>query len=530
MQNEVAKFCRSEKGVRKIDVLLAIGISVGTAIIGFVIGIVVRKQVSENKVGTAENRAKNILQDAEKQAENKKREAILEAKEEAIKIKAEGDQNEKERRLELSRLERRAIQREEQLDKKSAEYDQAYAAMQGREQEIQKAKEQLETLNGEAIKKIESIARMTATQAKDYLVSQMQDEAKLAVAKFVKEEYEKAQDEAETKAQEIITSAIQRCSTDHIAEATISVVSLPSEEIKGRIIGREGRNIRTLEQLTGVDFIIDDTPEAVVISGFDPIRREIARITLESLIKDGRIHPTRIEETYKTAVKELEKIVKQEGESAALECGIHNLHPELIKFIGRLKYRTSYGQNVLKHSIEVSHVAGLMATELGLDPVIAKRMGLLHDIGKAIDHENEGTHSSLGAELAKKYKEKDIIVNGIAAHHGDVPAQSLAAVLIMSADAVSAARPGARRENIETYIKRLEDLENIAGKYKGVEKAFALQAGREIRIIVKPEQVSDDNCTMMALDIAKQIENEMEYPGQIKVNVIREIRATEYAK
>ncbi|WP_461246253.1 ribonuclease Y [Treponema sp. R6D11] len=514
----------------KISIYIWITIILAGSAAGFGAGNFYRKQQGELKVGTAENRAKNILQDAEKQAENKKREAILEAKEEAIKIKAEGDQNEKERRLELSRLERRAIQKEEQLDKRGAEYDAAAANLQKREAELTKEKEQLETLKKEATKKIEQIARMTASEAKEQLVAQMQNDAKLDVAKFIKEEYEKAQDEADTKAQEIITGAIQRCAADHVAEATISVVQLPTEEVKGRIIGREGRNIRTLEQLTGVDFIIDDTPEAVVISGFDPLRREIARLTLENLIKDGRIHPTRIEETYNASVKELDKIIKQEGDAAALACGIHNLHPELIKLIGRLKYRTSYGQNVLKHSIEVSQIAGLMATELGLDPVLAKRIGLLHDIGKAIDHEHEGTHSALGAEQAKKYREKDIVVNGIAAHHGDVTPSSIAAILIQAGDAISAARPGARRENIETYVKRLEDLERIAGGFKGVEKAFALQAGREIRIIVKPELVTDENITMIALDVAKQIESEMEYPGQIKVNVIREIRATEYAK
>ncbi|WP_234121229.1 ribonuclease Y [Clostridium hydrogenum] len=492
--------------------------------------VYLRKNYAWAKISKAEEEAKKIKEDANKEAETTKKEAILEAKEEVHKLRADLDKETRERRSEIQRLERRNIQREEALDKKGDMLEKREEVLNQREVSIKEKEENIESLYETQRKELERLSGLTSEEAKQMLLEEINKEIKHDAAVMIKDVEQRAKEEADKKAREIITYAIQRCAADHVAESTVYVVALPNDEMKGRIIGREGRNIRTLETLTGVDLIIDDTPEAVILSGFDPIRREVAKIALEKLILDGRIHPARIEEMVEKAKKEVENNIKEEGEQATFETGVHGLHNELIRLLGRLKYRTSYGQNVLKHSIEVSYLAGFMAAELGIDPTFAKRAGLLHDIGKAVDHEVEGPHALIGLEVAKKYHESSLIVNAIGAHHGDVEPQSLEAILVQAADAISAARPGARRETLEAYIKRLEKLEEIANSYEGVEKSYAIQAGREIRIMVKPETVDDTGSVEMARNIVKKIEEELEYPGQIKVNVIRETRSIEYAK
>lgn len=500
------------------------------AIIGIVIGFFIRKNISESKIGSAEIEAKRIVEDATQRAETRKKEILVEAKDEAHKLRNEVERENKERRNEVLRSEKRLIKKEEMLDSKSMAVEKKDEMLQRKLREIENKQNKLEAIHQRQVEELERISGLSTEDAKNMLIDNIKREAEQEAVAAVKDIERETKETAERKAREIITYAIQKCSADHVAETTVSVVDLPNDEMKGRIIGREGRNIRALEQLTGIDIIIDDTPEAVVISGFDPIRREVARIALEKLIADGRIHPARIEEMVEKAKKEVEQVIKDEGEQATLDTGIHGLHPELVKLLGRLKFRTSYGQNVLKHSIEVSYLAGIMAAELGADVKIAKRAGLLHDIGKAVDHEVEGPHVTIGEDLAKKYKESKAVVHGIAAHHGDIEPQTIEAVLVQAADAISAARPGARRETLETYIKRLEKLEEISNSFEGVEKSFAIQAGREVRIMVKPEVTSDSSIILIAKDIVKKIEDEMEYPGQIKVNVIRESRATEYAK
>ncbi len=500
------------------------------AAIAIYIDFYIRKNVSAAKISNAEEEAKKIVCEAEKTAESKKKEAILEAKEEVHKLRNDFEKESRDRRNEIQRLERRIIQREESLDKKSDLLEKKEENLNKKQQELSELEENIQELYTKQREELERLSGLTSEQAKEILLEEVNKEIKHETAMMIKEVEAKAKEEADKKAREIITYAIQRCAADHVAETTVYVVNLPNDEMKGRIIGREGRNIRTLESLTGVDLIIDDTPEAVILSSFDPIRREVARIALEKLIVDGRIHPARIEEMVEKAKKEVENDIREEGEQATFETGVHGLHSELVRLLGRLKYRTSYGQNVLKHSIEVSYLAGLMASELGIDPTVAKRAGLLHDIGKAVDHEVEGPHAVIGAEVAKKYHESAVIVNAIASHHGDVESQSLEGVLVQAADAISAARPGARRETLEAYIRRLEKVEEIANSYEGVEKSYAIQAGREIRIIVKPEEIDDAGSVEMARNIVKKIEGELEYPGQIKVNVIRETRAIEYAK
>lgn len=492
--------------------------------------IYVRKNISQAKIADAELKAKQLVEDAEKSAESIKKESILEAKEEVHKLRNDFEKESRERRNEIQRLERRIIQREEILDKKSEAIENKEEALNKKHQEIKEKEASVDELYESQRQELEKLSNLSSEEARELLLEETRKEIKHDVAVMIKDMENKAKEESDKKAREIISCAIQRCAADHVAETTVYVVSLPNDEMKGRIIGREGRNIRALETLTGVDLIIDDTPEAVILSGFDPIRRQIARIALEKLIIDGRIHPARIEEMVEKAKKEVENDIKEEGEQATFETGVHGLHQEIIKLLGRLKYRTSYGQNVLKHSIEVAYLAGLMASELGMDPTLAKRAGLLHDIGKAVDHEVEGPHALIGSEMAKKYHESQVIVNAIAAHHGDVESESIEAILVQAADAISAARPGARRETIEAYIKRLEKLEEIANSYEGVDKSYAIQAGREVRIMVKPEVVDDLGCVEMARNIVKTIENELEYPGQIKVNIIREIRSIEYAK
>lgn len=516
---------------------LAIGIFIGLAIgaviasfISFRIGYNRRKIDAEAEIGSAEQESKRIVNEALKTAESKKREALLEAKEEVHRSRIELDREIKERRSEIQRLERRLVQKEEALDKKAENLEQKDELLNRKLKEIQATQEKTAELHRKQLEELERISGLSIDEAKQYLLRNVEDEVKHEMALLVKELEAKAREEAEAKARDIIATAIQKCAADHVSETTVSVVPLPNDEMKGRIIGREGRNIRTLETLTGIDLIIDDTPEAVILSGFDPIRREVARITLEKLILDGRIHPARIEEMVEKAKKEVDNTIRQEGDRATFETGVHGLHPELIKLLGKLRFRTSYGQNVLNHSIEVSTLAGLMAAELGADVTLAKRAGLLHDIGKAVDHEMEGSHITIGADLAKKYKEGNEVVNAIQAHHGDVEPSSIIAVLVQAADSISAARPGARRETLESYIKRIEKLEEIANSFPGVDKCYAIQAGREIRIIVKPEDVSDDEIVLKAREIVKKIESELEYPGQIKVNVIRETRAIEYAK
>ena len=496
----------------------------------FWIGIVFRKKVGETKIGSAETEAERILSEAKKVAEGEKREALLQAKEEIHKNRVELDKEIKERRNEILRLERRLGQKEETLDKKVEALEQKEELLIKRGKELQTSQEEIGMLQKKHTEELERISGLSSEEAKEYLLRNLENEVKLEAAIMIKDIESRAKEDADKRAKEIITGAIQKCAGDHVSETTVSVVPLPNDEMKGRIIGREGRNIRTLETLTGIDLIIDDTPEAVILSGFDPIRREVARIALEKLILDGRIHPARIEDMVDKAKKEVEAIIRQEGERATFETSVHGLHPELVRLLGRLKYRTSYGQNVLTHSIEVSRLAGLMAAELGLDVTLAKRAGLLHDIGKSVDHEMEGSHVTIGGDLAKKYKENNDIINAILSHHGDVEPTSTIAVLVQAGDSISAARPGARRETLETYIKRLEKLEEIANSFDGVEKSFAIQAGREIRIMVKPENVSDAEMVLIAREIVKKVEDELEYPGQIKINVIRETRTIEYAK
>ena len=489
-----------------------------------------RKRIAEAKIGVAEERAERIVEDAKKDAEAKKKEILLEAKEESIKVKNEMEKEVRDRRNEQQRTERRLIQKEETLDRKADAYEKKEEQLNKRLEELEKQKEEINALHEEQIKELERISGFTREEAKNYILATVENDVKHEATLMIKEIESKAKLEADRRSREIVANAIPKCAVDHVAETTVSVVQLPNDEMKGRIIGREGRNIRALETLTGIDLIIDDTPEAVILSGFDPIRREIARIALEKLIVDGRVHPSRIEEMVEKAKKEVEVIIRDEGEAATFDTGVNGLHPELVKLLGKLKYRTSYGQNVLKHSMEVAHLTGLMAAELGVDVNIAKRAGLLHDIGKSVDHEMEGSHVSIGVDLCRKYKESPLVINAVEAHHGDVDPESIIAILVQAADAISAARPGARRETLESYIKRLQKLEEIADNFKGVEKSFAIQAGRELRIIIVPEDVNDEGMTLLARDIAKKIEDELEYPGQIKVNLIRETRAVEYAK
>ena len=481
-------------------------------------------------VGTAEDRARSIIDEALKTAETKKREALLEVKEESLRTKNELEKEAKERRSELQKYERRVLSKEESVDKKADAVEKREAECTAKVAELQKREKKVDELEQKGVQELERISGLTSDQAKDELLRSVEDDVKVDVARMYKELENRAKEEAGKKAKEYVVNAIQKCAVDHVAETTISVVQLPSDEMKGRIIGREGRNIRTLETLTGVDLIIDDTPEAVVLSAFDPIRREIARVALEKLIVDGRIHPARIEEMVEKAQKEVETQIREDGENAAMDVGVHGIHPELLKLLGRMKFRSSYGQNALKHSIEVAQLSGILAGEIGVDVRMAKRAGLLHDIGKSIDHEVEGSHIQIGVDLCKKYKESAVVINTVASHHGDVEPESLVACIVQAADAISAARPGARRETLETYTNRLKQLEDITNEFKGVDKSFAIQAGREIRVMVVPEQVTDADMVLLARDISKQIEAELEYPGQIKVNVIRESRAVDYAK
>ena len=511
-------------------VVVKIIIAALALVIGALIGYIYRKNVGEKAIGSAEQKARNLILDAENRSETMKKEAILEAKEEAHRLRSEAERDARERRAEVQRSERRLIQKEESIDRKLENIEKKEESIAQKEQNIINKQKDLDTIISKQLEELERISGYTVDEAKAILLSNIEKEVRHDASVMIKDIETKAKEEADKKAKNIITGAIQRCAADHVAESTVSVVALPNDEMKGRIIGREGRNIRAIETLTGVDLIIDDTPESVILSGFDPVRREVARIALEKLIVDGRIHPTRIEEMVEKAEREVNATIKEEGEQAAFEVGIHNLHPELIKLLGRLKYRTSYGQNVLKHSVEVAHLAGLMAGELGLDIKLAKRAGLLHDIGKALDHEVEGTHVDIGIDVLRRYKESEAVINGMAAHHGDYEPKSMEAVLIAAADALSAARPGARRETLDAYIKRLEKLEEIANTTPGVEKSFAIQAGREIRIIAKPEEVNDEEIVFLAREISKKIEAELEYPGQIKVNVVRETRAVDYAK
>ncbi len=513
-----------------VAIILIIAAAVLAGVIFFFMGIQYRKKVGEAEIGSAETKAREILDEALKSAEARKREVLLEAKEQALSIKNEMEQEVKERRAEVQRQERRITQKEENLDRKTDSVEKKELQLNKKIEEQEKKNKEIAQFHERQLEELEKISGMTSDQAKVVLLKSVEEDVKHDMAVILKEEEAKAKEEAGKKAREILTGAIQRCAADHVAETTVSVVTLPNDEMKGRIIGREGRNIRALEQATGIDLIIDDTPEAVILSSFDPIRREVARIALEKLIVDGRIHPARIEEMVGKAKKEVENIIREEGEAATFETNVYGLHAELIRLLGRLKYRTSYGQNVLKHSIEVAQLSGLIAGELGLDVRMAKRAGLLHDIGKAVDHEMEGSHVSIGASLLRKYKEPQVVVNACEAHHGDVDPESLIAVIVQAADSISAARPGARRETLENYITRLEKLEGIANDFKGVEKTFAIQAGRELRLMVIPEQVSDDEMVLLARDVAKRIEEEMEYPGQIKVNLIRETRVTDYAK
>ena len=488
-----------------------------------------RKQY-DSKVGSAEEKSREIIDEALKTAETKKREALLEAKEESLKTKNELEKETKERRAELQRYEKRVLSKEENVEKKADALEKKEADLVRRENILSKRTAEVEAQYEQGIQELERISGLTSEQAKEYLLKSVEEDVKHDTAKLIKELENKAKEEADKKARDLVVTAIQRCTADHVAETTVSVVQLPNDEMKGRIIGREGRNIRTLETLTGVELIIDDTPEAVVLSGFDPIRREVARIALERLIVDGRIHPARIEEMVEKAQKEVENNMREEGEAACLEVGIHGIHPELVKLLGKMKFRTSYGQNALKHSIEVAQLSGLLASELGVDVRLAKRAGLLHDIGKSVDHDMEGTHVQLGADLCKKYKESATVLNAVESHHGDVEPTSLISCIVQAADTISAARPGARRETLETYTNRLKQLEDITNSFKGVDKSFAIQAGREVRIMVVPEQISDDDMILLARDVSKRIEDELEYPGQIKVNVIRESRVTDYAK
>ena len=515
-----------------MGILIAVGVVLiaAAAVISHFLTVSNLKKNAESKIGNAESKAREIIDDAVKTAEAKKKESLLEIKEESIKNKNELEKETKERRNELQRYEKRVLSKEEALDKKADAIEKREAGFTAKEEQLRQREAKVEELGRQRVQELERISGLTSEQAKEYLLKTVEDDVKHDTAKMIKEVEAQAREEADKKAKEYVVTAIQRCAADHVAETTISVVQLPSDEMKGRIIGREGRNIRTLETMTGVELIIDDTPEAVVLSGFDPIRREVARIALEKLIVDGRIHPARIEEMVEKAQKEVDAMIREEGEAAALEVGVHGIHPELIRLLGRMKFRTSYGQNALKHSIEVAQLAGLLAGEIGLDVRIAKRAGLLHDVGKSIDHDVEGSHIQIGVDLCRKYKESATVINAVEAHHGDVEPESLIACVVQAADTISAARPGARRETLETYTNRLKQLEDITNQFKGVDKSFAIQAGREIRVMVVPEQVSDADMVLMARDIAKQIEYELEYPGQIKVNVIRESRVTDYAK
>ena len=510
-------------------ILIVVGILVGVAV-GFFVGVAYRKKVAEREIGSAEAEATRLINEAIRSGESRKKEMLLEAKDEIHKSRTEYEKEVKERRAEISKQERRLEQKEVSLDKKTEAFERKEEDLAKKLAAVAETQEEAERIRKQQLTTLESISGLTQEQAKQFLLKSVEEEVRHETAMKIKEIEAQMKEEAEDKAREILTIAIQRCAADHAAETTVSVVPLPNDEMKGRIIGREGRNIRTLETITGVDLIIDDTPEAITVSSFDPVRREIARLALEKLIADGRIHPTRIEDMVEKARKDVDRTIREEGERACYETGVHNLNPELVKILGRQKYRTSYGQNVLNHSMEVAHIAGLMAAELGVDVALAKRAGLLHDLGKSIDHEVEGSHVQLGADIARKYKENPAVINAIEAHHGDVEPKTVIAVLVQAADAVSAARPGARRENVENYIRRLQKLEELTGSYPGVEKAFAIQAGREVRIMVKPEVVNEDNMILLARDIAKKIESELEYPGQIKVNVIRETKAVEYAK
>ena len=492
--------------------------------------IAYRKNIAEAKIGKAETTAREIIDEAQKSAEAKKREILLEAKEDALKTRNEPEKEVKDRRAEISRMEKRVLAREENIDRKAEAVEKKESSLASKESSLDRQKSKIDELQTKKLQELERISGLTSEQAKEYLLKTVEDEVKHETAVMVKELETRAKEEANKKARDYVVTAIQKCAADHVAETTISLVQLPNDEMKGRIIGREGRNIRTLETLTGVDLIIDDTPEAVILSSFDPIRREVARIALEKLIVDGRIHPARIEEMVEKAQKEVEVVMREEGEAATLEVGIHGIHPELVKLLGKMKFRTSYGQNALKHSIEVAHLSGLLAGEIGVDVKLAKRAGLLHDIGKSLDHEMEGSHVQIGADLCRKYKEPAVVINSVESHHGDVEPESIIACLVQAADAISAARPGARRETLETYTTRLKKLEDIANSYKGVDKTFAIQAGREIRVMVVPEHINDSEMVLLARDIAKQIESELDYPGQIKVNIIRESRVVDYAK
>ena len=512
-----------------IVVAILVTLAVVAPITWFKSGKAIAKS-NDEKIGNANERAREIIDEALKTAETKKKEALLEVKEESLRTKNELEKETKERRAEIQKYEKRVLSKEETLDRKIDAVEKRDLSITRKEEELGKLKQKVDELEKKRQQELERISGLTSEQAKEYLLKTVEDEVKHDTAVMVKTLESRAKEEADKKAKELVVNAIQRCAADHVAETTISVVQLPNDEMKGRIIGREGRNIRTLETLTGVELIIDDTPEAVVLSGFDPIRREIARIALEKLIIDGRIHPARIEEMVEKAQKEVETLIKEEGEAATLEVGVHGIHPELVRLLGKLRYRTSYGQNVLKHSIEVAQITGLLAGELGLDVKMAKRAGLLHDIGKAVDHEMEGSHIQLGVDLCRRYKESPLVINAVEAHHGDVEPESLIACLVQAADTISAARPGARRETLETYTNRLKQLEDITNSYKGVEKSFAIQAGREVRVMVVPEVINDSDMVLLARDISKQIEDQMEYPGQIKVSIVRESRVVDYAK
>ena len=513
-----------------VTILVGVICAIVAAVVFFPLGVQYRRKVAEKEISSAEEEAKRIINESIKSAESKKREALVEAKEEILKARNEYEKEVKERRSDLQKQERRLQQKEENLDRKTENIEKKEETLSRKLSELEESREEVAALKKSEMEVLERISGFTAEEAKNYLISQLEAEVTHESAMKIKEIEAHYKEEADTIARELISGAIQRCAADHVAEATVSVVPLPNDEMKGRIIGREGRNIRTLETLTGVDLIIDDTPEAITVSCFDPVRREIARLALEKLILDGRIHPTRLEEMVEKAKREVDATIKAEGERAVFETNVHGLHPELVKLLGRMKYRTSYGQNVLNHSIEVAHVAGLLAAEIGANVAEAKRAGLLHDLGKAIDHEVEGSHVAIGVELARKYKESEGVIHAIEAHHNDVEPRTVVACLVQAADAISAARPGARRENLENYIKRLEKLEEVTSSFPGVEKSFAIQAGREVRVMVKPEQISEDQMVLLARDIAKKIEEELEYPGQIKVNVLRETRVTEYAK